>query len=175
MDTFRGARHTYSMTIRMYAAQFPEWRNFLENSASTEIDESDLSVIQATITSLADNLERNSGLVDPEVPRTLREISQFIQHPRQSAKRMAFAAIRTAENLIISIWRYSADFLGRTLEKAKEVGSSVVARVVVYSLLVIAINAAAGISPLTSKRPEMGWMRNAIELVERQRTRLMQD
>jgi hypothetical protein len=166
---------TYSMTIGMYAAQFPEWRNFLENSASTEIDESDLSVIQTAITSLADNLERNPGLVDPEVPRTLREISQFIQDPRQSAKRMAFAAIRTAENLVISIWSHSADFLGRKLEKTKEIGSSVAARVVVLSLLVIALDAAVGISPLTSKISEMNWMRSAIELVERQRTRLMQD
>jgi hypothetical protein len=166
---------TYSMTIGMYAAQFPEWRSFLENSASAEIDESDLSVIQSTITSLADNLERNPGLVDPEVPRTLREISQFIQHPRQSAKRMAFAAIRTAENLIISIWKHSADFLGRTLEKTKEVGSSIASKAVVYSLITIALGAAAGISPLISKIPEMGWMRNAIELVERQGTRLMQD
>ena len=166
---------TYSMTIGMYAAQFPEWRSFLENSASAEIDESDLSVIQSAITSLADNLEKNPGLVDPEVPRTLREISQFIQHPRQSAKRMAFAAIRTAENLIISIWKHSADFLGRTLEKTKEVGSSIASKVVLYSLIGIALSAAAGISPLTSKIPEMGWMRNAIELVERQRTRLMQD
>ncbi len=166
---------TYSMTIGMYAAQFPEWRSFLENSASAEIDESDLSVIQSTITSLADNLEKNPGLVDPEVPRTLREISQFIQHPRQSAKRMAFAAIRTAENLVISIWSHSADFLGRKLEKTKEIGSSVAARVVVLSLLVIALDAAVGISPLTSKISEMNWMRSAIELVERQRTRLMQD
>lgn len=166
---------TYSMTIGMYAAQFPEWRSFLENSASAEIDESDLSVIQSTITSLADNLEKNSVLVDPEVPRTLREISQFIQHPRQSAKRMAFAAIRTAENLVISIWSHSADFLGRKLEKTKEIGSSVAARAVVLSLLVIALDAAAGISPLTSKISEMNWMRSAIELVERQRTRLMQD
>lgn len=166
---------TYSMTIGMYAAQFPEWRNFLENSASTEIDESDLSVIQSAITSLADNLETNPGLVDPEVPRTLREISQFIQHPRKSAKRMAFAAIRTAENLVISIWSHSADFLGRKLEKTKEIGSSVASRVVVLSLLVIALEAAVGISPLTSKISEMNWMRSAIELVERQRTRLMQD
>jgi len=166
---------TYSMTIGMYAAQFPEWRRFLENSASAEIDESDLSVIQSAITSLADNLEKNPGLVDPEVPRTLREISQFIQHPRQSAKRMAFAAIRTAENLVISIWSHSADFLGRKLEKTKEIGSSVAAKAVILSLLVIALDAAAGISPLTSKIAEMNWMRNAIELVERQRTRLMQD
>lgn len=166
---------TYSMTIGMYAAQFPEWRSFLENSASAEIDESDLSVIQSTITSLADNLEKNPGLVDPEVPRTLREISQFIQHPRQSAKRMAFAAIRTAENLIISIWKHSADFLGRTLEKTKEVGSSIASKAVVYSLAGIALGAAAGISPLTSKILEMSWMRSAIELVERQRARLMQD
>lgn len=166
---------TYSMTIGMYAAQFPEWRSFLENSASAEIEESDLSVIQSTVTSLADSLERNPGLVDPEVPRTLREISQFIQHPRQSAKRMAFAAIRTAENLVISIWSHSADFLGRKLEKTKEIGSSVAAKAVVLSLLVIALDAAAGISPLTSKISEMNWMRSAIELVERQRTRLMQD
>ena len=48
-------------------------------------------------------------------------------------------------------------------------------KVVVYSLIGIALGAAAGISPLTSKIPEMSWMRNAIELVERQRTRLMQD
>ena len=166
---------TYSMTIGMYAAQFPEWRTFLENSASTEIDESDLSVIQTAIMSLADNLERNPSFVDPEVPRTLREIGQFIQHPRQSAKRMAFAAVRTAENLVISIWSHSADFLGRKLEKTKEIGSSVAARVVVLSLLVIALDAAAGIGPLTSKISEMNWMRSAIELVERQRTRLMQD
>jgi hypothetical protein len=88
---------------------------------------------------------------------------------------MAFAAIRTAENLIISIWKHSADFLGRTLEKTKEVGSSMASKAVVYSLTGIALGAAAGISPLTSKILEMSWMRNAIELVERQRTRLMQD
>jgi hypothetical protein len=166
---------TYSITIGMYAAQFPEWRTFLENSASAQIDESDLSGIQSTMLSLADNLESNSNHVDQEVPRTLREISQFIQHPRQSAKRMAFAAVRTAENLLISIWKHSADFLMKALDKTKETGSSIASKAVVYSLITIALGAAAGISPLTSKIPEMGWMRNAIELVERQRTRLMQD
>ena len=166
---------TYSITIGMYAAQFPEWRSFLENSASAQIDESDLSGIQSTMLSLADNLESNPNHVDQEVPRTLREISQFIQHPRQSAKRMAFAAVRTAENLLISIWKHSADFLMKTLDKTKETGSSIASKAVVYSLITIALGAAAGISPLTSKIPEMSWMRNAIELVERQRTRLMQD
>jgi hypothetical protein len=166
---------TYSITIGMYAAQFPEWRGFLENSASAQIDESDLSDIQSTMLSLADNLESNLNHVDPEVPRTLREIGQFIQHPRQSAKRMAFAAVRTAENLVISIWKHSADFLMKTLDKTKETGSSIASKAVLYSLIGIALSAAAGISPLTSKIPEMGWMRNAIELVERQRTRLMQD
>ena len=166
---------TYSITIGMYAAQFPEWRSFLENSASAQIDESDLSDIQSTMLSLAENLESNPNHVDPEVPRTLREIGQFIQHPRQSAKRMAFAAVRTAENLVISIWKHSADFMMKTLDKTKETGASIASKAVVYSLIGIALSAATGISPLTSKIPEMGWMRNAIELVERQRTRLMQD
>ena len=164
--------HSQTLGISMYVAQFPEWARFCENAAASEFEESSIRSIQSSAALLAAELESRPELADPEVPRIVRFISQLIDDPGQGGRRAAFAALRTIENFVIRVYQFGADFIDATANKTSSALSTTTARVIVASLLSVAVAAATGLEPAAIGAGGAAWLERATEIVVQQLQRL---
>jgi len=154
--------------VQLFVGQFPEWNRFLENAAAAHLEEADVETLRLASDRLVRTLQSEPQIVDPEVPRTLAYLSQLLENPGATAKRAAFAVLRSMENLISLVFNYGAEFGQKTISKAIESGSSAASRIIVITLLTIALSGATSIGPIASKVPEMTWLRTATEIVKKQ-------
>lgn len=157
---------SYNASISMYVSQFPDWENFTQKAAKIDVDEDDVAEVYVAAGDLLDSLENNKKLVDPEVPKTIAFVRQFLTLPGASAKRAAFAMIRTIENLVSSIFHHSISFFSKTAEKTVESASTVASKVII-GLLSVALVGASGIGP-AAIRTGAPWVQQAAEIVQKQ-------
>jgi hypothetical protein len=165
-DSMLGMIRAHTRNVDIFAAQFPDWRRFLENAASVDIDGSVVSEVQNRGQHVADALEKEKNIVSPEVTAIIRSIIGATKRPGVTAKRAAFAFIRSIENLIIKIYSYSFEFIDKTIKKTIDDMSSIASKAIVISLLTLALQNAAQIGPIALRIPEMSWLRNATEFVQ---------
>jgi hypothetical protein len=161
--------------VELYIGQFPEWHRFVENAASTELDQSDVSVLNRTASNLIEKLEQNPDLAEPEVPLTIKRINELLKSPGKGGKRIAFAMLRTLENLISNVFAHSIDFLEMTVKKTKEQVSGIVARAAAVVLLTIALDSATSMSSVANKVAEVQWLKSAITIVQKQLQQLTRE
>jgi hypothetical protein len=165
-DAIAGMLNAYNASVSLYVAQFPEWERFAQRAATLEIDEDDVAEVDAAAGEVIEALNRDSSLADPEVPKTIAFVRQFLSFPGASSKRAVFAMIRTIENLVSSIIRYSADFCNKTAENLVDAGSKAATKVIL-GLLGIALMGASGIGA-TATRAGAPWVQQAAEVVQKQ-------
>jgi hypothetical protein len=161
-----GMFSSYNTSVSLYVAQFPEWEQFTERAAAIELDDEDVARVEDTADEVIESLRKSGALADPEVPKTIEAVRQFLRFPGSSSKRAAFAMIRTIENLVSSILRHALLFVGKTTEKVTNAGSTVAASVII-GLLGIALTSATGIGP-AAYRAGAPWVQQAAEIVQKQ-------
>lgn len=154
--------------VQLFVGQFPEWNKFLENAAASHLETADVAQLQSASAQLVESLRGRPDVVDPEVPRTLAYLTQMLENPSAAGKRAAFAVLRSVENLISLIFNYGADFIQKTISKTIDGLSTTASRIIVVTLLTLALGSAAAIGPIASKVPEMQWMQTATEIVKKQ-------
>lgn len=157
---------SYSTSITLYVAQFPEWENFTQRAANLELDDSDVAEVDATAAEIVDKLSANAELADPEVPKTIAFLRELLAFPGRSSKRATYAMIRTLENLLSSILRHSMSFLTKTAEKTIEAGSTATSRVLVGGLLSIALISATGIES-AALRAGSPWVQQVAQTIQK--------
>jgi hypothetical protein len=157
--------NAYSASISLYVSQFPEWDQFTQKAAAIDLDEDDIVEVDIAAGNLISILTDNPQLADPEVPKTIAFVRQFLNFPGASSKRAAFAMVRTIENLVSSILRHSISFFNKTAEKTVEEGSTLASKVIV-GLLGIALMGASGIGP-AAVRAGAPWVKQAAEIVQK--------
>ncbi len=156
----------YNTTVAQYTAQFPDWVQFSQNAATSGLDDADVRELSKTAEKLIDILNQSPSLADPEVPKTIRLVKEFITSPESSTKRAAFAMLRTIENLVSSIVHHTLLFTAKTGEKLAEKGSAVASSAII-GLLGIALVGASGIGS-TAIRAGAPWLQQAAEVVQKQ-------
>lgn len=174
-DALTSMLRAHTRGVDMYAAQFPEWNRFLENAATIQIEPQDVANLHRATEKLIGELQNQPQIVDKEVPRTLSQLNSLLSDPSTAPKRVAFALLRSIENLVSKVFSYGADFLDQTVKKSIDDLSTVASKAVVVSLLGIALGSALMISPVAGKVAEMAWLRNATELVQRQMEKLSKE
>lgn len=167
-DAVRGMIDGHTTSISMFVAQFPEWQRFTEKAASVNLDAGDISSIAQSASEISTQLEQHSELADPEVPKTIQFLATLIRDPANTAKRAAFAALRTIENLVSRIISYGVDLIDQTATKTIRGLSTAASRMIVVGLMALAISSVASLGPVTVKIAESTWMRTAAELVKKQ-------
>jgi hypothetical protein len=167
-DALNGEIEGYVTGIGMYVAQFVEWQRFSENAASIEIDVDDVRQIGISVDAILNQLEMNPDIADEEVPKTLKALRSLIANPALSSKRSAFAVLRTIENLVAKVYQFGADFIGETAEKTVHGLSSATSKVIVATLMGLALTATLSLGGVPSKVAEIGWMKAAAEMVKKQ-------
>jgi len=150
----------------MYVAQFPEWEQFTRKAYAIELDDDDVADIDRSVGDVVEKLRQSPYLADPEVPKTIAFVRQFLSVPGASRKRAAFAMIRTMENLVSSIIRHSLNFVSKTAEKTVDAASTAASKVIV-GLLGIALMSASGVGP-AAVRAGAPWVKQAAEIVQKQ-------
>lgn len=165
-DALNAMFNSYSTSISMYVAQFPDWEKFTERAALIELDDEEVFEIDVAAGEVIIALESQPSLVDPEVPKTIKLVREFMSRPGISAKRAAFAMMRTIENLVSSIVRHSVSALNKTAEKTVDQLSTAAATVLV-GLLSIALIGATGIGS-AAFHAGAPWVRQAAEVVQHQ-------
>lgn len=158
--------NSYSASVSLYVAQFPEWDQFTQKAAAIDLDEDDIAEVDIAAGEVISALADNPELADEEVPKTIAFVRQFLSFPGASSKRAAFAMIRTIENLVSSILRHSVNFFSKTTEKTVEGGSTLASKVII-GLLGIALMGASGIGP-AAVRAGAPWVKQAAEIVLKQ-------
>jgi hypothetical protein len=165
-DAISAMFYAYNSSISLYVAQFPEWEEFTQKAAAIELAEDDVREVNATAQELISSLNRNPQLAEPQVPKTLEFVRQFLLYPGPSAKRAAFAMVRTIENLVASILHYVVKFSQRTAEKTAEIGSTVTATAI-GAFLGVALAGALGISSAASSAGAP-WVRQVTEIIQKE-------
>ena len=165
-DAVSAMFHSYSSSVSLYVAQFPEWEQFTQKAYAIELDEDDVAEIDASVGAVIDELAASPYLADPEVPKTIAFVRRFLTVPGASGKRAAFAMIRTIENLVSSIIRHSLAFVAKTAEKTVDAASTAASKVIV-GLLGIALMSASGVGP-AAVRAGAPWVKQAAEIVQKQ-------
>ncbi len=169
-DALNAMFNSYTASVSMYVAQFPEWEQFTQRAASIELDDEEIAEIDAAANEVILALEAQPDLADPEVPRTIKLVREFMSRPGNSAKRAAFAMMRTIENLVSSIIRHSVAALEKTAEKTADQVSAVASKVIV-GLLGIALVGATGIGS-AAVQAGAPWVKQAADLVQHQISQL---
>jgi hypothetical protein len=165
-DAINGMFNAYNASISMYAAQFPEWDQFTRKAVEIDLDDKDIAEVDAAAGEIIAALNADPALAEPEVPKTIAFIRQFISLPGKSSKRVAFAMIRTIENLVSSIIRYSVSFLSKTADKTVDRASTATSKIIT-ALLGLALVGATGIGP-AAVHAGAPWVRQAAEIVQKQ-------
>jgi hypothetical protein len=158
----------HSRSVDLFASQFPEWNRFIENATAVHIVADDIEILDKATRNLISELESKPELSEPEVPKSLLKLAELVSNPRTASKRATFAILRSLENLFSRVFMYAADFLDSTVHKTIESVSSTVAKSAAVALVSLALNSAFLVSPVAGKVLEMQWLRNAIEIVQRQ-------
>jgi hypothetical protein len=165
-DAIAGMLNAYNASVSLYVAQFPEWEQFAQKAASLDIDYEDVSEVDIAASEIIEALKGNTFIADPEVPRTIAFVRQFLSFPGASSKRAVFAMIRTIENLVSSILKHSLDFLDKTAENLVDTGSKAASKIII-GLLGIALVGASAIGPVAT-RAGAPWVKQAAEIVQKQ-------
>jgi len=77
----------FSLALKSYVGQFKEWEQFCETAAAANMVEGDPEIIIQIATELAEKLEGTpTDLVDREIPKTLRMMTEAIGNPRKLFK-----------------------------------------------------------------------------------------
>jgi hypothetical protein len=161
--------HTHG--VHMFVGQFPEWAKFVENAAMADLDQGDITNLRAASNTLVEEMKKHPELVDPEVPHTIAYLTEMLTSPTKAGRRVAFAMLRSLENLVSRVFRYGGDFLEKTCEKSIDGASTATSKVVV-GLLLLGLTGAVAIGPMSSKIPEMNWIKTATEIVKKQLSEL---
>ncbi|PVB63431.1 hypothetical protein [Labrenzia sp. 011] len=165
-DAIAGMLNAYNASISLYVAQFPEWEQFTQRASLIDLDEDDVAEVDIAADEVIAFLSQHPALADPEVPKTIAHIRQFLALPGTSSKRAAFAMIRTIENLVSSIVRHSLNFFNKTTENMVDVASKAAAKLII-GLLGVALMSASGIGP-AAMRAGAPWVKQAAEIVQKQ-------
>ncbi|MGB9366236.1 MAG: hypothetical protein WCE79_09515 [Xanthobacteraceae bacterium] len=159
---------SHTRGVNLFVGQFPEWNKFLENAASVHIEASDVGAIKTASDTVIAELRGRPDLIDPEVPRTLSHLNELLRTPSAAGKRAAFAVLRSVENLISVIYTFGAEFAEKLASKTVDHASTVASKLLVRSLLALALAGAASIGPFAGKVSEMKWLQTASEIVKKQ-------
>jgi hypothetical protein len=165
-DAIAGMLNAYNASISLYVAQFPEWEQFTQKASLIDLEEEDVVEVDIAAGEIIEELSRDCSLADPEVPKTIAFVRQFLAFPGVSSKRAAFAMIRTIENLVSIIVRHSLSFFSKAAENMVDAGSKAASKVIV-GLLGLALMSASGIGP-AAMRAGAPWVKQAAEIVQKQ-------
>ncbi|MFH1345346.1 MAG: hypothetical protein ABIL01_29685 [Pseudomonadota bacterium] len=153
--------------VQMFIGQFPDWTAFVENAAAADLNNADVEELKVASAKVVSDLAARPDLVSPEVPRTLKALTEMLNSPSQSSKRAAFAVLRSFENLVSRVFGYGATFLEKTAEKTVD-RASTAASAVIVGMLLLGVSGAIAIGPLSSKIPDMNWVKTAADIVKKQ-------
>ncbi|MBA9067184.1 hypothetical protein FHR71_000914 [Methylobacterium sp. RAS18] len=157
---------TYTLSVDMYVAQFPDWNRFVEQAALSQIEQEDIIQIREAAQSAVDRLMARPDIVEAEVPETFKKLIRLIENPAQAGKRAAFAVLRSIENLISKAVSYAGELADKTVHKSIDKLSGTLSAALVAGLLTIAVDASTGVGPIAAKISELHWLKNAIEVVQ---------
>lgn len=91
--------------IEAYAAQFREWREFLQEAASARLGPSEIGVLRDGTRELVTSM-RASDLVDPEVPDVIEALGSLVHDPATARPEHIFSLTRTLENVMSAVGRH---------------------------------------------------------------------
>ncbi len=100
--------------VSLFALQFPEWAEFLDNSAANQLSDENVAQTAEAVTDVAKGLSDHPELADPKVPEAVDSVGEMIRNPTRSAKRIALGALRMIGNFAVAVARG----VGKGLEKA---------------------------------------------------------
>ncbi len=158
----------------MFVGQFPEWTTFVENAAAAELGKEDIDELKLASQILVGEMKARPDIVNPEVPRTLGILTEILGSPSQAGKRAAFAVLRSFENLVSKVFGYGAIFLEKTAEKTVEAASGITSKIII-GMLLLGLTGVTALGPISSKIPDMNWMKTAAEIVSKQLKELKLD
>jgi hypothetical protein len=162
-----GQLRGFIRNVEMYAAQFPDWQQFVDHAAMAELEPGDIDVARRATADLAEKLDKPE-LADPEVPATLKRLAELRSHPGRASKRLAFALIRTVENFVSKALSFSTGFVEETAKETRSALTKPAGKAAAAALLYVAIESATGISGAASKVAEARWMQEAVSVLRRE-------
>jgi hypothetical protein len=147
----------YHSNISRYVALFPEWQQFVSKADALPLDDTDAATAKEALGKVVRELESHPELAEPEVPKLLRHIREFLSSPGASGKRLVYAIISGTMNLVSIIVHGAMSAFGKTIANAIGVGSA--AAVLLYCL--------SGLAPLSSLG-SVPWVKQAIKVLEKE-------
>lgn len=154
--------------IESYLGQFPSWRKYSENAASIHLSSQDIDKLHSIAAILTTALNSCTQVVSNEVPEAIQFLNRLLKEPKVATKQVAFALIRTIQNLTSKVFHYGAAFLDDLITKTSKGTASTLSKVAIIGLVGLVVDTVFGLSPIAGKIAEAGWMKEAAELIKAQ-------
>lgn len=171
-DAINAKLQSHNLSINMYVAQFPDWARFSENAALAEINQDDVESIRDNADSIAEYLNDNQDITEPNVVRAFKQLGSLLKTPAVTAKRATFAVIRSIENLLSKIFTYTIMLFEQTIKKTIDELSTKISKTIAISIVSLGIMSASQLTGLSTKIKELSWLNNAIEIVQKQMNKI---
>ena len=159
-----------SVAIGLYVAQFPEWQRFTENAARADFDPADIQKTYEVGRQLLPQLKSASGLVDPEVPRSIELVLEALRNPNHSGRRALYGTVRTLENLFAKIFSEFVGLLNSAFDGARSGIKKGITIAAAAALLTAAAHYAGMLSPTAERVLKATWIKQAADLVSKSLT-----
>ncbi|SEF68555.1 hypothetical protein SAMN04488144_103285 [Methylobacterium sp. 190mf] len=167
-EAINASLQAHNLSVNMYVSQFPDWVRFSENAMAAELTEEDALSVKTGVGKIINYLDNNPEIADPSVSRALKGLSRTIDNPAQSSKKATFAVIRTAENLLSKVFHYAISYFEKlSVDTAKEVHKTAVKGLAI-TIVTLGVSGAAELSGVSARIKELSWLKNAIEIIEKQ-------
>jgi hypothetical protein len=161
-----GMLRGHTRAIDLLCAQYPDWNRFVENAASSQLNDEDVEILVETTGVVVEKL-RDTQLAEPDVPVTISYLRELLRKPGTSGRRAAFAVMRTLENMISKVFEYATAMVDESVKETIKQTSKAIGRIVAGGLLLLAIESAGSLSTVAQKIPESRWITQASEIIKK--------
>jgi hypothetical protein len=161
--TVLGLLRGHIAAIGMLASQSEAWRLFLENASITHFDESSIAKISATADTIVQHLQANPEIVDEAVPKSFIALRELIADPKKMSGKVAFAVVRSIENLAARAYQHLQEYVEKTATKSVEGLATATSALLIGALTGAIIAGGTGLLGLNV--PGLGWLGPVVAVV----------
>lgn len=152
------------ISIKSYLGQFREWEVYCESAYTSDFGASNIVLIQKITKNAADKFEETEGLAAPEIPKLLRLLSEAMKDPNASGKRAVFGAIRTIENISVTLLRGILAYI-ESAHRGVQKGITYAFATAAFSIVFYIASHMTGVSPYVAKSLDINWIKSLAEKI----------
>jgi hypothetical protein len=157
---------TFVMNLKAFVDQFDEWRRFVENARTPELD-SNKDALLAHATAAARKVTSDSDPVEEAIPITLQMLVDLTAQPNETGKRALYGLIRSIENIVSTALRFVLNKAAKLANEIVDRSISNIARIVPLGMMALLVKLSPELRSLAESMASLKWLEQYLPFFER--------